>query len=116
MTVVRDIALILHFIGMAALLGGLLAHRARIAAGVLHGALLALVAGIVLVGIRYPLHDADPDRWSAIDNGKIGVKFLVLIVILVLGYLNRAKESVSMAVWGSMVGLAVTNIAIAVLW
>lgn len=116
MSLVRDIALILHFIGMAGLLGGLLAARGRVIAGALHSALLALVAGLVLVGVRYPLHDADPERWSAIDNGKITVKLLVLVVILVLGYLNRRKESVSMAVWGAMVGLTITNIAVAVLW
>lgn len=116
MTAVRNIALILHFIGMAILLGGLLAARGRILAGALHGAWLALLAGLVLVGVRYPLVDADPDRWSPIDNGKISVKLLVLVAILALGYLNRRKEQVSMAVWGGMVLLAVTNIAVAVIW
>lgn len=116
MSLVRDIALILHFIGMATLLGGLLAARGRIAAGALHGAWLALLAGLILVGVRYPLNEQDPDRWSAIDNGKISVKLLVLVTILALGYLNRRKTSVSMAVWGAMVALTVTNIAVAVLW
>lgn len=116
MTVVRNIALILHFIGMAVLLGGLLAARGKVIAGALHGAWLALVAGLVLVGVRYPLNDADPEQWGAIDNGKVAVKLLVLIAILVLGYDARRKESVSMAVWGSLVGLTIVNIAVAVLW
>lgn len=116
MTAVRNVALILHFIGMAILLGGLLAARGRVLAGALHGAWLALLAGLVLVGVRYPLNDADPERWSAVDNGKITVKLLVLVVILILGYLNRRKESVSMAIWGGMVALTITNIAVAVLW
>ena len=116
MTVVRNIALILHFIGMAILLGALLAARGRVLAGALHGAWLALVAGLVLVGVRYPLNEVNPDRWSPIDNGKITVKLLVLVAILVLGYLNRRKESVSMAVWGTLVALSVANIVVAVIW
>lgn len=116
MVAVRNIALILHFIGMATLLGGLLADRTRILAGALHGAWLALIAGLVLVGVRYPLHEQDPGEWSAIDNGKIAVKFLVLIVILALGYVAKKKPSVSMAEWGSLVLLTITNIAVAVLW
>lgn len=116
MTAVRNIALILHFIGMAVLLGSLVAARGRVLAGALHGAWLALLAGLALVGVRYPLNEANPDQWSPIDNGKITVKLLVLMAILVLGYLNRRKESVSMAVWGSMVGLTIANIVIAVIW
>jgi uncharacterized integral membrane protein len=116
MTVVRDIALILHFIGMAILLGALLAARGRVLAGALHGAWLALIAGLVLVGVRYPLNEENPDRWSAIDNGKISVKLLILVIILVLGYLNRKKASVSMAIWGTMVALTITNIVVAVIW
>ena len=116
MTAVRNIALILHFIGIATLLGGLLAARGRVLTGVLHGALLALITGIALVGVRYPLNENDPQKWDAIDNGKISVKLLVLVVILALGYANRKKAEVSMAVWGAMVALAVTNIAVAVVW
>jgi hypothetical protein len=116
MTAVRDIALILHFIGMAILLGALLVARGRVLAGALHGAWLALIAGLVLVGVRYPLNEENPDRWSAIDNGKISVKLLLLVIILVLGYLNRKKASVSMAVWGTMVALTVVNIVVAVIW
>jgi hypothetical protein len=116
MTLVRDIALILHFIGMAVLLGALVAARGRVLAGALHGAWLALLAGLVLVGVRYPLNESDPDRWSAVDNGKISVKLLILLAILILGYLNRKKSSVSMAIWGTMVLLTISNIVIAVIW
>jgi hypothetical protein len=44
---------------MAGLLGGLLASSKSLNKGVLHSSLLALVAGLGLVGIRYPLNEAE---------------------------------------------------------
>jgi len=58
MEITRSLLLILHFIGMAGLLGGLLASSKSLNKGVLHSSLLALVAGLGLVGIRYPLNEA----------------------------------------------------------
>ena len=53
MEITRSLLLILHFIGMAGLLGGLLASSKSLNKGVLHSALLALVTGLGLVGISY---------------------------------------------------------------
>ena len=50
MEISRDLLLILHFIAMAGLLGGLLASQSKLNKGVLHSALLALVTGLGLVG------------------------------------------------------------------
>ena len=51
--------------------------------GVLHAGLTALIAGVVMVG----LHDSvKPDE--ELNHMKVGIKFLVLIVILALGYKN----------------------------
>jgi hypothetical protein len=116
MELARDILLILHFIGLAGVLGGLLASQAKLNKGVLHSALLSLVSGISLVGIRYPLHDSDPDRWGLPDNAKITVKLLILFGILVLGYRNAKKDSLPKNTWMTMTLLAVANIVIAVMW
>jgi len=51
MEITRSLLLILHFIGMAGLLGGLASSKS-LNKGVLHSSLLALVAGLGLVGIR----------------------------------------------------------------
>ena len=76
--------------------------------GVLHAALTALLAGIVMVG----LHDSvKPDE--PLNHTKIGVKFLVLLVILALGYKNVKKPELSKSVWLTMTGLTVLNIIIA---
>ena len=76
--------------------------------GVLHAGLTALLAGIVLVG----LHDSvKPDE--TLNHTKVGIKLLVLIVILALGYKNLKKPELSKNVWLTMIGLTVFNIVIA---
>lgn len=110
----RNALLVLHFIGMAGLLGGLLASQNKLNTGVLHSGYLALIAGIGLVGIRYPLHDSDPMTWPLPDNAKITVKLLVLIAILALGIKFKKKDVLPKNIWMAMTGLAVLNIVIAV--
>jgi hypothetical protein len=55
-------------------------------------------------------------KWEEIDNTKISIKLLIVLVILVLGYKNKKKEVVSKVVVGAIAVLAVVNISIAVLW
>jgi len=116
MTILISITLILHFIGLAALLGGVLvqlkdtfAGKARIVASMVHGALTQLVTGVMLVGfIQMAGHD--------VNNTKIAVKLAVVLLITVLVFMYRKKQPmVSWVVW--LIGaLTITNIAIAVLW
>jgi uncharacterized integral membrane protein len=75
--------------------------------GFMHAALTALVAGFALVGIDTSLNDE-------ISHSKVGIKFLVLIVIMLLGYKNQNKPKISTAVWATMLGLTVLNVFIAV--
>ena len=76
--------------------------------GVLHAGLTALIAGVVMVG----LHDSvKPDE--ELNHTKVGIKFLVLVVILALGYKNFKKPELPKNVWLTMTGLTVLNIIIA---
>jgi amino acid transporter len=76
--------------------------------GVLHAGLTALIAGVVMVG----LHDSvKPDE--ELNHTKVGIKFLVLVVILALGYKNVKKPELPKNVWLTMTGLTVLNIVIA---
>ena len=76
--------------------------------GVLHAGLTALIAGVVMVG----LHDSvKPDE--PLNHATVGIKFLVLVVILALGYKNVKKPELSKNVWLTMIGLTVFNIIIA---
>ncbi len=76
--------------------------------GVLHAGLTALIAGIILVGLH---NTVKPDE--ELNHIKVGIKFIVLLVILLLGYTNVKKPELPKNVWLMMIGLTVTNIAIA---
>jgi hypothetical protein len=76
--------------------------------GILHAGLTALVAGIVMVGLH---NSVEPDE--ELNHIKVGIKFIILLVILVLGYTNVKKQELSKNVWVAMLGLTVTNIVIA---
>ncbi len=117
---VFNLLVILHFLGLASLIGGFLVQMRTtprvVNMAMLHGALTQLVTGVLLVGLSYPLHDSDPEEYGLPDNAKIGVKFVILLVILGLILANRKKDAVSNAVWGAIGGLAIANVVIAVLW
>ena len=116
MEMVRNILLLLHLAGMAGILISLLKTHTTIATGLVHSALTATVAGIALVGIRYPLHDSDPMKWPLPDNAKIGMKLTFVLIILALAFTNRKKETISSTVWSIIGALTIGNIIIAVVW
>lgn len=118
MSFVYNLLLILHFLGLASLIGGFLVQiktSPRVVNNAMfHGVLTQLVTGVLLVGLRYPLHESE--GWALPDNAKIGVKFAVLLVIFGLVLANRKKDQISTALWGLIGGLSILNVAIAVLW
>src|ERR687897_852857 len=93
MDILRTILLILHFIGLASLLGGFLVQVKAIAAGrgvvlpaMIHGALTQLVTGVLLVA-TIQMGDL-----FELNNVKIAVKLLITIVITVLVFVYRKKS------------------------
>ncbi|MEU1124371.1 hypothetical protein ABZ371_12575 [Streptomyces sp. NPDC005899] len=116
MDVLINVFVALHIIGIASLLGGFLtqmkamgAGTARFVPAMLHGALTMLVTGVALVGL-------DQAADHGVDNIKIGVKLLILVVILALVYVKRDEEKVDKGVFAAVGGLTVVNIFIATLW
>jgi len=75
--------------------------------GVLHASMSALVAGFALIGIDSALK-------YEISHTKVGIKFLVLIAIMLLGYQNANKPKLSNGAWATMLGLTIFNVVIAV--
>ena len=78
--------------------------------GVLHSAAIALVAGIVMVGTWSAAHE------NEINHMKVGIKFLVVLAILVVGYNSLKKKIFTDRTFTVMLGLTVTNILLAYLW
>ena len=111
------IFLVLHFIGLAGLLGGLLsqisAKPKKLQAFVLHSAWLMIIAGTAMVGLNQSMH-SDDSTVELINQTTVGIKSLVIAVILTLGYKNFKKPELSTKIWGTMTGLAVLNILLAV--
>ncbi|MGH3488028.1 MAG: hypothetical protein ACRDP8_08965 [Actinopolymorphaceae bacterium] len=116
MEILRQVLLFIHFLGLASLLGGLLVQmkgpERRIQAAILHGALTQLVSGVLLVGVLEGLDDpAHP-----VNNIKIGVKLLVVLVITVLAWLNRKKPAIPNGLFFTLTALTLVNVAVAVFW
>ena len=77
----------------------------------MHAGLTALIAGVAMVGIFSTVH---PDE--TLNHTKYGIKLLVLIAILVIGYKNVKKVELAKNTWLLLIGLTVTNILIASMW
>ena len=119
--IVRNLLIVLHFIGFAAVFGGFMTQMkamaqgaAKIVPAMVHGAWTLLATGLLLVGVR---------EWMAVmewapelNHMKIGIKSLVLIVLLVLILLNKKKDSVKAPIFGTIGLLAVLNVVLAVFW
>lgn len=117
---VNNISLIIHILSVIGVLVLLLTQASKsprvIPVGTFHAALTALVAGVLMVGIRPSLHKQDAVKWEEFDQTKIGLKFLILAAILYLLFKYRTATQVKAVVWLSLMALTITNILIAVLW
>lgn len=112
MSAINTVAYVIHLLSVIGILS-LLLHQwnkspRKLNPGILHAGLTALVAGIVMVGLH---NSVEPDE--ELNHLKVGIKFIILLVILVLGYTNVKKQVLSKNVWMAMLGLTVTNIVIA---
>lgn len=113
MDVLRLVLLFVHLLGFAALLGGLLvqlsAAEKRVNGPMRDGAGTAFLAGLLLVGV---LEAGD----GPVDHVKIGVKFVVGLVVLVLVMANLRKPTIPRGLYVGLLALTVVNLGVAVFW
>jgi hypothetical protein len=117
----RNSLIVLHFVGLAALLGGFLTQMkamkpgfAKIVPAMVHGAWTAFITGLLLVGLAE--YRIAMGANFEIDHMKIGVKSIVALVILVLVMVSRKKDSIKTPVFGAIGALTLTNVILAVFW
>lgn len=114
MEFLRHLLLFIHFVGLASLLGGLLVQmkgpERRIQPAILHGSLTQLVSGVLLVGVIQGGLD------ETVDNAKIGVKLVVVLVITALAWINRRKPTIPPMQYFGLVALTLLNVLVAVFW
>lgn len=84
--------------------------------GILHSSLLALVAGVVMVGVRHSLNAENATEWPLFNNTKVAIKLGIVLIILVIGYRQNKKSFFSTGTWATLLGLTVANIVIATAW
>jgi hypothetical protein len=112
METLRLALLFVHILGYAALLGGLLVQvrddTKRVNSLMRDGSGTAFLAGLLLVGVLESL--------GSPDHAKIGVKFAIGLVILVLVMVNLRKPSIPQGLYFGLLTLTIANIAVAVFW
>ncbi|WP_062212430.1 hypothetical protein [Demequina oxidasica] len=113
MDALRYILLILHLIGMAAILGPFLgqwtAKTKSITKTMVWGARAQLITGLGLVGVAYA-SDHEP------DHVKIAVKLIIALAIVAICEATSKKSGSVKTAWWLVGGLTVANIVVAVVW
>jgi len=127
MELARNLGLIVHFLGLAMILGPFFvqmrSHSGYSFGWVATGALLQLLSGSFLTVVAEMRLAEDPDE--SVNHMKIGVKLLLALVILVVALVGRSR--MKKIPTGSsprkllpllhIAGfLALTDLALAVLW
>lgn len=111
MELLRDLLLLLHLVGFAALFGGafvqMTASQRKINPSMWHGALTMVVSGLLLVAVN-EMRDVD------LNQIKIGIKLAVMIVVFVLVWTQRKPDEVKPPMFFTIFGLTFANAAIAV--
>jgi len=116
MKITTQIAVILHLIGIGALLSGFFYQLKdwgtgmKVNAGILHGAWLMLVTGFALAALVPMVEETEQ-----INNWVLGAKSIVITVIFFIAYGYNKKEKTDKWVVPAIAGLTVLNICLAVL-
>jgi hypothetical protein len=127
MDIVRDITIIVHFLGLAMIIGPFLiqmrAHTGFAFSWVLTGGIVQLVTGIALTGLAEMRLADNPEL--ALDHTKIAVKLVLSLVIFVVALIafQKQKKIASgesqrrlLPFLHTAGALATANVFIAVLW
>ncbi|MFW2514417.1 hypothetical protein ACNI3K_11635 [Demequina sp. SO4-13] len=113
MNALRYALLILHFVGLAAILGPFLdqwrAQSKRITTVMVWGARAQIVTGLALAGVAYAGEDAP-------DHVKLAFKLIVALAVAGIVEVGARRSEHVGRFWALAGLLTLVNIAIAVIW
>ncbi|MFL6078601.1 MAG: hypothetical protein ACJ714_01600 [Ornithinibacter sp.] len=115
MEFLQNVLVVLHLLGMAAIIGSaLFVARGAVTPALVWGARAQLVTGILLVGL---VQANEPDE---VNNTKFGVKLAIAIAVVACAEIAAAKERKGQGARPQLVTaagvLALVNVLVAVLW
>ncbi len=122
MTILLNILIFLHVVGAAMIVGYWIAtmRTPTVHPRQRDGAFLQLLTGIAMMGILPVLHNQDPAHFGDLNYVKLGIKFVIAVVVAVLAVIGSRKvkndQPVSTGLAHGVGGLALLNIAIATIW
>ncbi len=116
MELTNKILLVLHLLGVGALLSGFfyqlkdITKGQKVNAGIIHGAWLMLITGFAMSGIVESMGQ------EHVNNVVIGLKAVVLTVIFFVAYTFNKKDKTPVWVVPTIAGLTTLNIVFAIVW
>ncbi len=116
MKILESVFLVLHIVGVGALLSGFfyqlkdMKTGMKVNAGILHGAWLMLITGFAMAGI---IPVAEPD--VHINNLVLAAKSVIITAIFFIAYAFNKRDKAPKWVVPVIALLTVTNVALAVL-
>ncbi|HKU28933.1 MAG TPA: hypothetical protein VJQ60_00465 [Arthrobacter sp.] len=122
MSILFSVLLFLHIVGAAMIVGYWIAtmKQPTVHPRQRDGAFVQLITGIAMMGVLPVLHNQDPSDFGEPNYVKLGIKFVIGVVVAILAIIGSRKvkkgEAVSTGLAHGVGGLALINIAIATIW
>jgi hypothetical protein len=111
MVLLKELFVVLHFLGMGALFGGAVANLTKksqeVSSLVLWGARAQLITGLIITGLVEGIGEDE------LDMSKIGIKLLISLTIAALAEIGSRKKGSPWLTW--IVVLTVVNVCVAAL-
>jgi len=119
MEFVFNLVVVLHFVGLALLLGAFLVQvrdpQKTVTRWMWDGALTQLLTGLIMVGMISGGVLGDEEK-ADLNNTKIGVKLAIVIVIAILAFVGKRRPAPQVGLWATIGLLTLANVVIAVFW
>lgn len=112
-----DLIVVLHFVGLALLLGAFLVQvkdpNKTVTRWMWDGALTQLLTGLIMVGMISGGVLGDEEK-ADLNHTKIAIKLVVVLVITVLAFIGKKKPAPQVGLWAAIGVLTLLNIVVAV--